>query len=61
MNPTSRANFLPEQRFLPLRPALQEHLAKGIAEEAAGRSTSELEARPDHFLVDPLALKPGQE
>jgi hypothetical protein len=23
-----RANFLPEQRFLPLRPALQEHLAK---------------------------------
>jgi len=26
MNP--RANFLPEPRFLPLRPALQEHLAK---------------------------------
>jgi hypothetical protein len=25
---TSRANFLPEQRFLPLRPALQEHLTK---------------------------------
>ncbi len=23
-----RANFLPEQRFIPLRPALQEHLAK---------------------------------
>jgi hypothetical protein len=27
MTPT-RANFLPEQRFVPLRPALQEHLAK---------------------------------
>jgi hypothetical protein len=25
---TARANFLPEQRFLPLRPALQEHLSK---------------------------------
>ena len=25
---TARANFLPEQRFLPLRPALQEHLTK---------------------------------
>ena len=25
---TTRANFLPEQRFLPLRPALQEHLTK---------------------------------
>ena len=24
----TRANFLPEQRFVPLRPALQEHLAK---------------------------------
>lgn len=28
MSTTSRANFLPEQRFLPLRPVLQEHLAK---------------------------------
>ena len=28
MSTTSRANFLPEQRFLPLRPALQEHLTK---------------------------------
>ncbi len=28
MNTTSRANFLPEQRFLPLRPVLQEHLTK---------------------------------
>jgi len=28
MKTTSRANFLPEPRFLPLRPALQEHLAK---------------------------------
>jgi hypothetical protein len=27
MTPT-RANFLPEQRFVPLRPALQEHLSK---------------------------------
>ena len=25
---TTRANFLPEQRFLPLRPALEEHLSK---------------------------------
>jgi GAF domain-containing protein len=25
---TARANFLPEQRFLPLRPVLQEHLTK---------------------------------
>ncbi|HEX4630873.1 MAG TPA: GAF domain-containing protein [Chthoniobacterales bacterium] len=25
---STRANFLPEQRFVPLRPALQEHLAK---------------------------------
>ena len=25
---TTRANFLPEPRFVPLRPALQEHLAK---------------------------------
>lgn len=25
---STRANFLPEQRFLPLRPALQEHLSK---------------------------------
>ena len=24
----TRANFLPEQRFVPLRPALQEHLSK---------------------------------
>ncbi|MEY2572981.1 MAG: hypothetical protein QOJ87_1194 [Verrucomicrobiota bacterium] len=29
---STRANFLPEQRFVPLRPALQEHLAKlGVA------------------------------
>jgi hypothetical protein len=28
MTPSVRANFLPEQRFIPLRPALQEHLAK---------------------------------
>jgi len=28
MKTTTRANFLPEQRFIPLRPALQEHLAK---------------------------------
>ena len=28
MNTTSRANFLPEPRFVPLRPALQEHLTK---------------------------------
>lgn len=28
MKPATRANFLPEPRFVPLRPALQEHLAK---------------------------------
>jgi hypothetical protein len=28
MKSTLRANFLPERRFLPLRPALQEHLTK---------------------------------
>lgn len=28
MKSTSRANFLPERRFLPLLPALQEHLIK---------------------------------
>jgi len=28
MTASVRANFLPEQRFIPLRPALQEHLAK---------------------------------
>ena len=28
MTTSVRANFLPEQRFIPLRPALQEHLAK---------------------------------
>ena len=28
MKPATRANFLPEPRLVPLRPALQEHLAK---------------------------------
>ena len=28
MKPPARANFLPEQRFVPLRPALQEYLGK---------------------------------
>ena len=28
MTASVRANFLPEQRFIPLRPALQEHLTK---------------------------------
>src|SRR5437868_4096137 len=48
MKPTARANFLPEQRFLPLRPALQEHLAK------VGEAIS-----PDNFLsiCDELLLK----
>jgi GAF domain len=48
MNPTSRANFLPEQRFLPLRPVLQEHLAK------VGQAIS-----PENFLsiCDEMLLK----
>src|SRR5450432_1932786 len=48
MNPTTRANFLPEQRFLPLRPALQEHLAK------VGAAIS-----PENFLsiCDEMLLK----
>jgi hypothetical protein len=40
---------------------LRSQLAKGIAEEAAGRSIDELEARRDLFLVDLLALKAGRE
>ena len=48
MNTTSRANFLPEQRFLPLRPALQEHLTK------VGQAIS-----PENFLsiCDEMLLK----
>ena len=48
MNPTSRANFLPEQRFLPLRPVLQEHLTK------VGQAIS-----PENFLsiCDEMLLK----
>jgi GAF domain len=48
MNPTSRANFLPEQRFLPLRPVLQEHLTK-VAEAIS----------PENFLsiCDDVLLK----
>jgi carnitine 3-dehydrogenase len=37
-----------------LTPELRERLAEGIADEAAGRSISELEARRDLFLVDLL-------
>jgi len=40
---------------------LRERLAKGITDEAAGRSIAELEARRDLFLVDLLALKAGRE
>src|SRR3954467_2004573 len=45
---STRANFLPEQRFVPLRPALQEHLAKlGVA------------ITPENFLsvCDEMVLK----
>jgi carnitine 3-dehydrogenase len=42
-------------------PELREGLAKGIADEAAGRGIAELEARRDLFLVDLLALKARQE
>jgi hypothetical protein len=37
-----------------------ERLTEGIADEAAGRGISELEARRDLFLVDLLALKAGR-
>ena len=40
---------------------LRSQLAKGIADEAAGRSIDELEARRDLFLVDLLALKARRE
>lgn len=48
MRSTSRANFLPVQRFLPLRPALQEHLTK------VGEAIS-----PENFLsiCDEVLLK----
>jgi GAF domain len=48
MKPITRANFLPEQRFLPLRPALQEHLTK------VGAAIS-----PENFLsiCDEMLLK----
>ena len=45
---STRANFLPEQRFVPLRPALQEHLSKlGVA------------VTPENFLsiCDEMMLK----
>ena len=40
---------------------LRQRLAQGIAEEAAGRSIAELEARRDLFLVDLLALKAARQ
>ena len=40
---------------------LRSQLAKGIADEAAGRSIDELGARRDLFLVDLLAMKAGRE
>lgn len=48
MKTTSRANFLPEPRFVPLRPALQEHLTK------VGEAIS-----PENFLsvCDDVLLK----
>ncbi|HKP01963.1 MAG TPA: hypothetical protein VJU77_01255 [Chthoniobacterales bacterium] len=52
MKPATRANFLPEPRFVPLRPALQEHLSKlGAA------------VTPDNFLsiCDEMLLKILQE
>jgi hypothetical protein len=38
-----------------LNPELRGQLAKGIADEGAGRSIAQLEARRDLFLVDLLA------
>ena len=43
-----------------LTPELRKRLVEGIADEAAGRGISELEARRDLFLVDLLALKAGR-
>jgi hypothetical protein len=43
-----------------LTPELRERLAEGIADGAAGRDISELEARRNLFLVDPLVLKAGR-
>jgi carnitine 3-dehydrogenase len=43
-----------------LIPELRERLAEGIADEAAGRGISELEARRNLFLVDLLMLKAGR-
>jgi carnitine 3-dehydrogenase len=40
-----------------LTPELRGHLADGIADEAADRDITQLEARRDRFLVDLLALK----
>jgi 3-hydroxyacyl-CoA dehydrogenase len=40
---------------------LRDWLAKGIADEAAGRSIDELEARRDLFLVDLLAMKAARK
>jgi carnitine 3-dehydrogenase len=42
-----------------LTPELSARLADGIAEEAAGRDITQLEARRDRFLVDLLAMKAG--
>ena len=39
---------------------LRERLAKGIADEVAGRGIADLEAQRDRFLVDLLALKAGE-
>ncbi len=40
---------------------LRERLAKGIADEVAGRGIADLEAQRDRFLVDLLALKAGEQ
>jgi hypothetical protein len=45
----------------PLIRKLREQLAKGIADEAAGRRIAESERRRDLFLVDLLALKAGRK
>jgi hypothetical protein len=44
-----------------LTPELRERLAKGIADQTAGRRHRRVGSSKDRFLVDLLALKAGRE
>ena len=52
MTASVRANFLPEQRFIPLRPALQEHLAKIANAISPGNFLSICDEMLVKFLTD---------